>query len=58
MDALLWVNFIAFLIVTAYAVHLFIYLIRTRMAYIKLGKKVEFDGEVKERLQKLWVNVF
>ncbi|KKI89661.1 hypothetical protein WQ54_25265 [Bacillus sp. SA1-12] len=58
MDALLWVNFIAFAIVTAYAVYLFCYLLQTRLAYIKLGKKVEFDGRVKERLQKIWVNVF
>jgi Fe-S oxidoreductase len=58
MDALLWVNFLAFVIVTAYAIHLFVYLLRTRMAYIKLGKKVEFESKVKERLQKVWVNVF
>ncbi|TCL52701.1 Fe-S oxidoreductase [Thermolongibacillus altinsuensis] len=58
MSSLLWANWIAFLLVTAYAVHLFIYLVQTRMAYIKLGKKVEFDGKVKERLQKIWVNVF
>jgi Fe-S oxidoreductase len=54
----LWLNWIAFLLVTAYAVHLFVYLIKTRIAYIKLGKKVEFDGKVKERLQNIWVNVF
>ncbi|MGX1982164.1 (Fe-S)-binding protein [Thermolongibacillus altinsuensis] len=58
VSSLLWANWIAFLLVTAYAVHLFIYLVQTRMAYIKLGKKVEFDGKVKERLQKIWVNVF
>ena len=28
------------------------------MAYIKLGKKVQFDSEVKERLRKIWVHVF
>lgn len=28
------------------------------MAYIKLGKKVDFDNNVKERLGKIWVNVF
>ncbi|SFA39560.1 Fe-S oxidoreductase [Anoxybacillus pushchinoensis] len=55
---MLWLNWIAFLLVTAYAVHLFVYLIKTRIAYIKLGKKVEFDGKVKERLQNIWVNVF
>ena len=28
------------------------------MEYIKLGKKVEFDRKFKERLDKVWVNVF
>ncbi|MBZ5749152.1 (Fe-S)-binding protein [Metabacillus rhizolycopersici] len=58
MNALLWLNLLAFSTVTAYSIHLFVYLIRTRMAYIKLGKKVQFDSEVKERLRKIWVNVF
>jgi Fe-S oxidoreductase len=55
---LLWVNLIAFLIVTAYALSLFVYVVKTRIAFIKLGKKVEFDNRVKERLEKIWVNVF
>jgi Fe-S oxidoreductase len=55
---LLWVNLIAFLFVTAYALSLFVYLVKTRLAFIKLGKKVEFDNRVKERLEKVWVNVF
>ncbi|MCM3602065.1 heterodisulfide reductase-related iron-sulfur binding cluster [Robertmurraya korlensis] len=58
MNSLLWINLIAFLIVTAYAVSLFVYVVRTRIEYIKLGKKVEFDSRVKERLEKIWVNVF
>ncbi|WP_409303269.1 heterodisulfide reductase-related iron-sulfur binding cluster [Peribacillus sp. SCS-155] len=58
MNGLLWINFIAFLLVTAYAISLFVYLIRTRIAYLKLGKKAEFDNRVKERLEKVWVNVF
>ncbi len=58
MHGLLIVNFLAFLLVTAYAVYLFTYLVKTRIAYIKLGKKVEFDQKVKERLHKIWVNVF
>ncbi|QHC05589.1 4Fe-4S dicluster domain-containing protein [Anoxybacillus sp. PDR2] len=58
MNALLVINFLAFLLVTAYAVYLFAYLVKTRIAYIKLGKKVEFDQKVKERLDKIWVNVF
>jgi Fe-S oxidoreductase len=55
---LLWINFIAFLIVTAYALSLFIYVAKTRLEFIRLGKKVEFDNRVKERLGKVWVNVF
>ncbi|MDR9793936.1 heterodisulfide reductase-related iron-sulfur binding cluster [Aeribacillus sp. FSL K6-8210] len=58
MNTLLWINFFAFLLVTVYAVCLFIYLIQTRIAYIKLGKKEEFDGKVKERFERIWVNVF
>ncbi|OLS41238.1 4Fe-4S dicluster domain-containing protein [Bacillus sp. MRMR6] len=58
MSGLLWVNLIAFLVVTAYAVSLFVYVVKTRIEFIKLGKKVEFDNKVKERLQKIWVNVF
>lgn len=58
MNVALWVNFAAFLIVTAYAVSLFVYLIKTRIQYIKLGKKVEFDRNVKKRLHKIWINVF
>jgi Fe-S oxidoreductase len=58
VNILLVINLLAFLSVTAYAIYLFVYLIKTRIAYIKLGKKVDFDGEVKERLQRIWVNVF
>lgn len=58
MNGLLWVNLIAFLAVTAYAISLFVYVVKTRMAYIRLGKKAEFDNDVKARLQKIWVNVF
>jgi len=52
------VNALLFSAVTAYAVYLFVYLIRTRIAYIKLGQREEFDKRLKERLQKIWVNVF
>jgi len=58
MSGILWVNLIAFIAVTAYAISLFVYLIRTRMAYIKLGRKVEYDRNVKERLHNIWVHVF
>ncbi|WP_071393254.1 (Fe-S)-binding protein [Bacillus tuaregi] len=58
MSGWLWVNLIAFLAVTAYAVSLFVYLIKTRMAYIKLGRRVEFDHNIKERLKKIGIHVF
>ncbi|GAA0131084.1 MULTISPECIES: heterodisulfide reductase-related iron-sulfur binding cluster [Bacillus] len=58
MNAFLMVNALLFSAVTAYAVYLFIYLIRTRIAYIKLGQREEFDKRLKERLHKIWVNVF
>ncbi|MCM3489721.1 heterodisulfide reductase-related iron-sulfur binding cluster [Alkalihalophilus marmarensis] len=58
MEALTWVNLAAFLIVTGYAVYLFATLVMTRVEYIKLGKKAEFDHSMKERLESVWVNVF
>ena len=58
MNGLLWINLIAFLAVTAYAVSLFVYVVKTRIQYIRLGKKAEFDNDVKARLEKIWVNVF
>ncbi|PLR67822.1 (Fe-S)-binding protein [Bacillus sp. UMB0893] len=58
MEALLWINFAAFILVTAYGASLFIYLIRSRMAYIKLGRKTEFDQRLNERLKNIMVNVF
>ncbi|WP_191559940.1 (Fe-S)-binding protein [Metabacillus idriensis] len=58
MEALLWINFAAFILVTAYGASLFIYLIRSRMAYIRLGRKTEFDQRLNERLKNIMVNVF
>jgi Fe-S oxidoreductase len=58
MNGLLWVNLIAAIFVIVYAVYLFIYVVKTRIEYIKLGKKTEFDHRVKERLNKIWVYVF
>ncbi|MCY7729585.1 hypothetical protein MH051_17595, partial [Bacillus safensis] len=58
MNSLLIINLIAFAAVTAYALYLFVYLIRTRAAYIRLGKKEEFQQDMKKRLERVWVNVF
>ncbi|MBT2756576.1 (Fe-S)-binding protein [Mesobacillus foraminis] len=58
MNGLLWINLIAFLFVTAYSVSLFVYVVRTRIQYIRLGKESQFDDHVKERLNRIWVMVF
>ncbi|MFK2825646.1 (Fe-S)-binding protein [Bacillus sp. B190/17] len=58
MNGWLWVNFIAAVLVITYGVYLFVYLLKTRYQYIKLGKKQEFDHDVKERFKKIGVNVF
>ncbi len=58
MHTLLWLNWIAFLLVTAYGISLFVYVVRTRIKFIKLGKKAEFDRDVKERLKNIWIFVF
>ena len=52
-QSLLAVNWIATIAVIAYAAYLFVYLIKTRIAYIKLGKKEEFDHNIKERLKNI-----
>ncbi|RKO62757.1 Fe-S oxidoreductase [Caldibacillus debilis GB1] len=58
MDAFLWTNLLAAVLVTAYAVYLFVYVVKTRIEYMKLGKKAEFDKRLKERVKQFVVNVF
>ncbi|MGG0718956.1 (Fe-S)-binding protein [Robertmurraya massiliosenegalensis] len=58
MNGLLWINLIATLFVIAYGVSLFVYVVKTRIEYIKLGEKEEFDNNVKERMKKIGVMVF
>lgn len=58
MNSLLIVNWLAAIAIIAYAAYLFVYLIRTRITYIRLGKKVEFDRRFKERWDLIKGNVF
>lgn len=58
MDTFLLINWIAFIAVTAYGIFLFAKAVATRVAFIKLGKKTEFDLALKERLRDVWVIVF
>ena len=58
MNALILINTLLFLMVSAYAVSLFVRLVKTRHQFIKLGKKAEFNHTMKDRLNEVWVNVF
>src|SRR5690625_752302 len=58
MDTFLMVNLLAFIAVTAYGIFLFAKVVSTRVAYIKLGKKSEFDLALKDRLKDILVIVF
>lgn len=52
------INWIAFLLIAAYAVYLFAHVVYSRYLFIKLGRKPTFDKKLNERLRELWVNVF
>ncbi|MYL20284.1 4Fe-4S dicluster domain-containing protein [Halobacillus litoralis] len=58
MNPLLTANWILFLGVLVYGLYLFVRVVQTRIAYIKLGKKFEYDNQLKSRLRKIWVYVF
>lgn len=49
-------NLLAFLAVTGYAVYLFVNLVYTRYLFIKLGKKSEFEPNLKERINTVLSN--
>ncbi|WP_443089770.1 heterodisulfide reductase-related iron-sulfur binding cluster [Virgibacillus sp. MG-45] len=58
VNLFLLVNLLAFIGITGYAVFLFAKVIATRVAYIKLGRKSEFDKDLKTRLKKILTIVF
>ena len=51
-------NLLAFLAVVGYAIYLFINLLYTRYLFIKLGKKAEFEPNLKERINLIIINGF
>jgi Fe-S oxidoreductase len=51
-------NILLFLFVTGYAIFLFATLVKTRIVYIKLGKKAEFNKTVKDRINAILIYVF
>lgn len=58
MNPLLIANWILFLGVLVYGFYLFFRIVQTRVAYIKLGKKFEYDKQLKSRMKKIWIYVF
>ncbi|SEH46076.1 Fe-S oxidoreductase [Halobacillus karajensis] len=58
MNPLLVANWILFLGVLVYGLYLFVRVVQTRIAYIKMGKKFEYDRQLKRRLKKIWIYVF
>ncbi|RKD23028.1 hypothetical protein BEP19_12435 [Ammoniphilus oxalaticus] len=53
-----FIHFLAFLIVTGYAVYLFAHLVYSRIVFIKLGRKANLKVDIKQRLQEFLANVF
>lgn len=58
MSVLQIVNLIAFLAVAGYAVYLFARVVYSRYTYVKLGRPVDWQADVRTRLNEVWVNVF
>ncbi|MBC5635601.1 (Fe-S)-binding protein [Ornithinibacillus sp. BX22] len=58
METFLLINTLLFSAITLYAFYLFGRVIATRVAYIRLGKKSEFDGDMKERIRRIITIVF
>jgi len=52
------INFIAFLLVAALAVYMFVTVVYSRYLFIRLGKKAPYEPALKERLASLLVNGF
>ncbi|WP_099159366.1 heterodisulfide reductase-related iron-sulfur binding cluster [Virgibacillus ndiopensis] len=58
MKTFILINTLLFIAIVIYGLYLFARVIATRVAYINLGKKSEFDGEIKARLKKIGTIVF
>ncbi|WP_025025795.1 heterodisulfide reductase-related iron-sulfur binding cluster [Caldalkalibacillus mannanilyticus] len=51
-------NLLAFFAVLSYVLYLFTHIVYSRYLFIKLGKKVDFKGELNERLNELFAQMF
>lgn len=57
MNTFLIANWIIFLIVALYAIYLFVRVVLSRVSFIMLGRKTEFDLNLKHRLKMVAINV-
>ncbi|MBU8878009.1 (Fe-S)-binding protein [Bacillus sp. FJAT-29790] len=55
---LVFLNFIAFLAVTGYAIYLVANLVYSRVTFIKLGKKSNLGKDTQQRIKEVLINVF
>lgn len=55
---LVFLNFIAFLAVTGYAIYLVANLVYSRVTFIKLGKKSNLGRDTRQRVNEVLINVF
>ncbi len=53
-----WINFIAFLVVTFYAVWIFYKVLQARISYIKMGRPANLEKNRKARMKNIWKLVF
>ncbi|MBP1969831.1 Fe-S oxidoreductase [Virgibacillus natechei] len=58
MDTFLLINWLAFIAITSYALYLFAKVVATRVSYIRLGQKTEFEWALKERIRRVVTIVF
>ncbi len=51
-------NLLAFLTIAGYAFYLFVNIVYTRIVFVKLGKKADFEPNLKERINAVLINGF
>jgi Fe-S oxidoreductase len=52
------INFFAFLLISGYALYLFVYIVYSRISFIKLGKKSNLKENFSQRVTEVLINVF
>lgn len=53
-----FIHFLAFLLITGYAVYLFAHVVYSRVLFIRLGRKANLKADSKQRVHEFLVNVF